>query len=93
MHETTLLKLALTCTLLGLPLIFITSSFVHVKETVEYETIEGTIAEVNVTNETTLVLTNTLTIPDALDVTIGGHATAKGNWQNNTFVVKSLKVD
>lgn len=91
MHESTLLRLAMTCIILGLPLLYIvTDAFpTDVRQT---STLSGTVASVQHKNGTTITLTKTIILPEAIDIKTGSTIKAKGHWDGDIFRADEIKV-
>ncbi|HSU72876.1 MAG TPA: hypothetical protein VLJ21_03440 [Candidatus Binatia bacterium] len=95
MHETTLLKIALGCVLLGLPALYIISEILPPQNTDARDTVQGTVlashASEKVTRLTVLMPQQVL-IFDNVPIPEGKHVRAKGHLDNGTLIADEVRV-
>ena len=92
MHETTLLRIALTCIILGIPAVYIVTDL-YPDTLAPTATLSGTVSAVSHTNGTTLTLSKTVVVPSDLNVKVGSTIRAKGTWNKDTFVAQEITVN
>lgn len=91
MNESTLLRLALTCVIIGIPLLYIVMD-AFPTNAVPTSTLSGTVASVKHVNGTTITLTKTIIVPELIDIKTGATVKAKGHWDSDVFRADELKV-
>lgn len=91
MNESTLLRLALTCIIVGIPLLYVVTD-AFPTNVVPTSTLSGTVANVQHKNGTTITLTKTIILPEAIDIKTGATVKAKGHWDGDVFRANEIKV-
>ncbi|MEK6849205.1 MAG: hypothetical protein AABY01_01395 [Nanoarchaeota archaeon] len=91
MNETTLLRIALTCIVIGIPAIYLITD-IYPATIAPTATLTGTVSAVSHTNGTTLTLSKTVVVPSDINIKTGSTIRAKGTWNKDTFVASEITV-
>lgn len=107
MHETTLMKIALCCTVLGLPALYVLSDTLDLsgrlldrisgtnREAAASTTLTGTVVAIDEAEQTMITLQQltTVIVPDSIHIPLNSTIRVKGRLANDTMIADEVRVE